>query len=460
MTHFAYVAVHGAKSAPRGLSVYGCGVDRLGLRGGRQADADRDRRTGGGAGAGNGGTSGTAGARRQRRRPRRLRRHRHQSGRRRAASRGASPSSRRSRPSTWWSTARAACSTASARPPSTSAPTRRTRRGPSSRTPSQSVVTQLEEDVRFGFTTIFGTEPATAGRDVPAHHGTLADNVPPALNNAGAIKTEVRRSRLAARADIIDQRKKFEIAGDVRDAAAAAKALMADTTPGDKYILFLTDGQEDYCDDALRSVASDSTVGALQTAFAANIRTIVFGLQTHAVQSAGGRPGGFANAGAGEPTVAPCAPASTRPRSSTSARASTRPGATDLTASGHPTTRGPTRGGGDVRARRRARPSPSSRTPPTRHMLVTQLSTRAGGRQELHVRPQRHGGTDQGRPQSAQQGVGHDRRHPVPLDPNSANGWNMTTDTSCELFGSACDAWRNPNAKNIAFNFPCEIIVE
>ena len=48
----------------------------------------------------------------------------------------------------------------------------------------------------------------------------------------------------------------------------------------------------------------------------------------------------------------------------------------------------------------------------------------------------------------------------MPLDPNSANGWNMTGDTTLELFGSACDAWRNPNAKNIDFNFPCEIIVE
>ena len=60
----------------------------------------------------------------------------------------------------------------------------------------------------------------------------------------------------------------------------AAKALTADTTMGDKYMLFLTDGQEDYCDDALEMCASDSTVGALQAAFAANIRTIVFGLQT------------------------------------------------------------------------------------------------------------------------------------------------------------------------------------
>ena len=61
---------------------------------------------------------------------------------------------------------------------------------------------------------------------------------------------------------------------------AAAKALAADTTVGDKYMLFLTDGQEDFCDDALEICASDSTVGALQAAFASKIRTIVFGLQT------------------------------------------------------------------------------------------------------------------------------------------------------------------------------------
>ena len=48
----------------------------------------------------------------------------------------------------------------------------------------------------------------------------------------------------------------------------------------------------------------------------------------------------------------------------------------------------------------------------------------------------------------------------VPLDPGSANGWNMTTDIQLELFGSACDMWRNPNVKNIQFNFPCEIIVD
>jgi hypothetical protein len=47
-----------------------------------------------------------------------------------------------------------------------------------------------------------------------------------------------------------------------------------------------------------------------------------------------------------------------------------------------------------------------------------------------------------------------------PLDPNNASGWDMVSDTQLQLFGSACDAWRDPNVTTIDFNFPCEIIVE
>ena len=51
------------------------------------------------------------------------------------------------------------------------------------------------------------------------------------------------------------------------------------TTPGDKYIIFITDGQADYCDDAL-AVRVRLHRRALQAAYTANIKTIVLGLQT------------------------------------------------------------------------------------------------------------------------------------------------------------------------------------
>jgi hypothetical protein len=47
----------------------------------------------------------------------------------------------------------------------------------------------------------------------------------------------------------------------------------------------------------------------------------------------------------------------------------------------------------------------------------------------------------------------------IPLDATSTNGWNMSTPTQLELHGTACDAWRNPTAKDIDFGFPCDIIV-
>ncbi len=116
---------------------------------------------------------------------------------------------------------------------------------------------------------------------------------------------------------------------------------MADTTVGDKYIIFITDGQEDYCDDALEICASDSTVGALQAAFAANIRTIVFGLQTTQFNLPGAVLDAFANAGAGEPTVA-SVPTSLDTTAIFDQCQGVMPWRADLTASGHPTTRGPT----------------------------------------------------------------------------------------------------------------------
>jgi hypothetical protein len=46
----------------------------------------------------------------------------------------------------------------------------------------------------------------------------------------------------------------------------------------------------------------------------------------------------------------------------------------------------------------------------------------------------------------------------VPLDTTNTNGWDAVTDTQLQLFGPACDAWRDPKVTDIKFNFPCEAI--
>ena len=136
------------------------------------------------------------------------------------------------------------------------------------------------------------------------------------------------------------------------------------------------------------------------------------------------------------------------------------PWKTDLTASGHPTTRGPTAVVGTY-ATTAGPTKPFKPSASDQSMLLTQLSTALAGRQELHVRSdgdRRH--ADQGRPQAAEQGDDQGRRHGSAAGYDSANGWNMINETTLQLFGSACDTWRNPSAKTIDFNFPCEIIVE
>jgi hypothetical protein len=45
------------------------------------------------------------------------------------------------------------------------------------------------------------------------------------------------------------------------------------------------------------------------------------------------------------------------------------------------------------------------------------------------------------------------------LDPNNNNGWDMVSDTELQLFGTACDTWRKPASTDIKFDFPCDLII-
>jgi hypothetical protein len=322
------------------------------------------------------------------------------------------------------------------------------------KTAIETVLTGLDAQVRFGFTTIFGTNPAGGG-SCPLLTGTLADNVPPALNNAAAIKTKYDGLAWPNPNDASNTGKKFESpASEALD--ATTKALLADTTPGDKYIIFITDGQEDYCDDALAICASDSTVYRLQAAAAAGIKTIVFGLQTTQFNLPAGVLQAFANAGAGEMTLPPedtgldlfafydqCQ--------------GVAPWRADLTASGQTGARGVTLGKYSTTAgpTKPYQPNASDQT-----MLVTQLSTALAGVKSCTFDLSNVGGKaikvsldKLGKASVVIQGT------TVPLDANNTNGWDMTSDTVLELFGPACDAWRDPNVTDIQFNFPCDIII-
>src|SRR5262249_40564737 len=48
--------------------------------------------------------------------------------------------------------------------------------------------------------------------------------------------------------------------------------------PGGKYIVFVTDGEPDRCDDGTPECARDDVVAAVQSAYSMGISTLVFGL--------------------------------------------------------------------------------------------------------------------------------------------------------------------------------------
>ena len=183
------------------------------------------------------------------------------------------------------------------------------------------------------------------------------------------------------------------------------KALMADTDPGSKYIILITDGQPDYLrrlELALRARLGDLEAAELPTPPASRrscsaSETALFDLAPGVLQA-------FANAGAGEPTLAPVKTGGTAIDFYDQC-SGVAGWAADLTATGTAPARGDTLGTYSTDDG----PDRSVYAKRVRHehtALVAQLSTALSGRAELRLRSvdvhHRH--------QQAQRGAGLSRR--------------------------------------------------
>jgi hypothetical protein len=314
----------------------------------------------------------------------------------------------------------------------------------------ESVIAQLDSQVRFGFSTVWGTNPAGGGM-CPSLQGNATDAVAPALNNAATI-TKLYDG-LTFPPNSTQMGMKFESPAS-ESVAVAAKALEADTTPGSKYIIFLTDGQPDYCDDSNSLCAPDSVVYQLQTAASAGVKTIVFGVQTSLFDLAPGVLQAFANAGAGEATIAPVKMGGTANDFYDQCN-SVAGWAADLAASGKPNARGTTLG---TYATTMGPTTPYQPSASNLNQLVTQLGAAISGVKSCTFDLSNISGmsikVDRTMLDQAHVTImGND----VPL--NDTNGWRMNTDTQLELTGSACDTWRAPATTMIDFQFPCQIFI-
>jgi hypothetical protein len=290
------------------------------------------------------------------------------------------------------------------------------------------VIQELQGEVAFGWGAFTGLN----GGMCP-----VFDSVPPALNNFAAINAVYQPLGQPM----------FKAETPVAKALAAAQNQLA-TSPvdGDKYILFVTDGEPDFCDDGDADCPLDDVVYSLQSLKAAGTSTIVFGLQNSNVPAMTLQS--FANAGAGQPVALPFQ----GDAQSVYYACQGVPGwVAERTAAN--------KSGMDILGTYAAASAGGTAKyyqpdPAEQDALTTQLRSVLSGVKSCTF--------DLGGQISVnlslldEASVAIDGTA-VPL--SMTDGWNMVNNSQLQLVGSACDTWRKPETTKIDFNFPCDIIV-
>ncbi len=130
------------------------------------------------------------------------------------------------------------------------------------------VIQELQADVRLGFGTFTGTSNSCDG---------LTDSgVPFAENSYAAIRTAYEQLNRPEGKTETPTAKAIQQATDL---------LLADDSPGDRYILLVTDGDPDFCDDPDAKCAADTLIAELQVSAAKGVRTLVFGIEDSSIDN-------------------------------------------------------------------------------------------------------------------------------------------------------------------------------
>jgi hypothetical protein len=294
------------------------------------------------------------------------------------------------------------------------------------------VVQAMAKDVRFGLVAITGE-----GGMCP-----LIDEVTPAESNYDA---------LSAKYMSLGAPLKGESPG-MRGLERAGEILAADTSPGDKYILFVTDGEQDFCNDGFYACPTDSVVARLQGLAAQGFKTFIFGLPMASMvpEEQARYPvvlQAFADAGSGLPTVGVMpTPADTFYGCQGDANWAAEHLAAGKAMMDAIGTYSTVSGGAPV-----FKPDPTDKEKLKEEFAkvlsgVKSCTFDIGGDikiiqnllSEAHV---------------------YVEGQEVPLDLTMTNGWYMPTEQQIELVGEACTNWRTPGNNVITWDFPCKIIV-
>lgn len=306
------------------------------------------------------------------------------------------------------------------------------------------VIQQLQAEIRFGFGAFTGQNGGSCP-DFPT--------ISPELNNYAKI-SELYQP-LDKPTNTADKETPTGLV-----LPKVGEVLWADPTEGSRYVLFITDGEPDYCDDGNGLCPPDSVVYRLQQLAAGkdsaggvhdSIKTFVLGLKSSLSTVSDASLQAWANAGQGQP-VALWGQAASDPNAMYDQCNGVPGWKADFTATGKPAERGQTVGtyaatGGTAKV---YRPEAGDQTTLTNEIaaLVNNVKTCTFDLQgKIKV-------------DLAKQGEGKVSidGNVVAYDAAAANGWHMVTETQLELSGTACDDWR-ATGKKIDFDFPCDIIV-
>lgn len=301
------------------------------------------------------------------------------------------------------------------------------------------VIEELQAQVRFGF----GAFSGQAGGTCP-----LMPSESPSLDNHGAIATLYNS---------LEQPINSKETPTLLAFREVAALLSADETPGAKYVLFVTDGEPDYCDDGAPICPADSVVGLLQELSSATgespvpINTLVFGVETPQSSISLEVLQAFANAGVGQPVRSPVPLLS-----DVFYACQGSPGwRTEFARTGKPLLAGQTTGtystlGGSARV---YRPDPSDQA-----ALSDEIRSALAGVKSCTFDLEGDGvEVDLNRNDLGDLAQVLLNGQAVPFD--EVDGWRMLSETTVELRGAACATWRAPEETSLDFDFPCDVIV-
>jgi hypothetical protein len=301
------------------------------------------------------------------------------------------------------------------------------------------VVQQLQGEVRFGLGVFTGQAPA--GTTCPMVTTVATDlmnytKIAAAYNGLGRpqFKAETPAAQL--------------IIGTVKP------ALKADTGVGQKYMLFVTDTETDYCDDGDQLCPIDSVAYAIQDLYASGFGTFLIGLPSDQSSYAMDALKAFANAGVGQPVAPPAQNGTPWTPSAINSQCQGRAGWKSIwTAAGRtgsvPTASYQTPGGSATAYT----PDPTNRT-----ALVNAISAVVAGVKSCTFDLTDVGGKSI-KVDTTKLGQARVIVEGTDVAQDATNGWSMATQTQLVLNGAACTSWRMPDKKNIEFRFPCGTII-